>query len=130
MDFSFDSIRDKMEADMDAALRAVKEIGYDYVEFAGYYGKSAEEIRALLDKYALECVCVHQSIDFYEERGAAGDEFVKALGAKYSAIPWYNKDVLYADLDNILEKFESMGKFLLENGLPLLYHNHDFEFVK
>ena len=39
------SIRDKMEADMDAALRAVKEIGYDYVEFAGYFDKSAEEQR-------------------------------------------------------------------------------------
>ena len=29
------SIRDAMEKDMDAALRAVKEMGYDCVEFAG-----------------------------------------------------------------------------------------------
>ena len=35
------SIRDKMEEDMEAALRSVKEIGYDYVELAGYFGKTA-----------------------------------------------------------------------------------------
>ena len=34
------SIREEMEADMDAALGAVKAMGYDYVEFAGYFGKT------------------------------------------------------------------------------------------
>ena len=124
------SIRDKMEADMDAALRAVKEIGYDYVEFAGYFDKSAEEIRAMLDKYGLKCISVHQAISFYEEKGVEGAEYVKTLGAKYSTIPWYQKELLYANLDPILEKFGDMGKFRLDNGLKLLYHNHDFEFVK
>ena len=47
------SIRDAMEKDMDATLKAVKEMGYDYVEFAGYFGKSAEEVKAILDKYGL-----------------------------------------------------------------------------
>ena len=43
------SVRDAMEQDMDATLAKVKEMGYDYVEFAGYFGKSAEEVKALLD---------------------------------------------------------------------------------
>ena len=47
------SVRDAMEKDMDAALKAVKEMGYDYVEFAGYFGKTAEEVKALLDKNGL-----------------------------------------------------------------------------
>ena len=37
------SIREDMEKDMDSALRQVKEMGYDCVEFAGYFGHSAEE---------------------------------------------------------------------------------------
>lgn len=53
------SIRDKMEENMDKALENVKEIGYDYVEFAGYFGKSADEIKKLLDKYELTCISVH-----------------------------------------------------------------------
>ena len=61
------SIRDAMEKDMDAALKAVKEMGYDCVEFAGYFGKSAEEVKALLDKYGLECVSVHQAPQLFKD---------------------------------------------------------------
>ena len=54
------SVRDDMEKDMDLTLKQVKEMGYDCVEFAGYFGKSAEEVKAILDKYGLEAVSVHQ----------------------------------------------------------------------
>lgn len=124
------SIRDKMEADFEGTLKKVKEMGYDYVEFAGYFGKTAEEIRAILDKYGLECVSVHQGLDFYEEKGIEGAEYVKKLGAKYSVIPWFDKKRLYEDIENVYAEFEKMGKFLKENGLEMLYHNHDFEYVE
>ena len=39
------TIRDEMEKDMDACLKKVKEMGYDCVEFAGFFGKSAEQGR-------------------------------------------------------------------------------------
>ena len=44
---------------MDKTLKAVKDMGYDYVEFAGYFGKTAEEVKSILDKYGLEAVSVH-----------------------------------------------------------------------
>lgn len=124
------SVRDKMEQDVEATLKAVKEIGYDYVEFAGYFGKSAEELAALLKKYDLTCVSVHQGLDFYEEKGVSGIEFVKTLGARYSAIPWYSKDNYAKDLEGSLALFTRMGKLLADNGLEMLYHNHDFELAK
>jgi sugar phosphate isomerase/epimerase len=88
------SVRDEMEKDLEATLKAVKEMGYDYVETAGYFGRTAEEFRALLDKYALTCVSVHQNLDFYENRGQEGVDFIKTLGAQYSVIPWYGKELL------------------------------------
>ena len=81
------SLRDAMEKDMDATLKAVKEMGYDYVEFAGYFDKSAEEVRTLLDKYGLECVSVHQAIGLFEEEGKAAVDYLNTIGAKYCAIP-------------------------------------------
>ena len=54
------SIRDKMEQNMDEALKNVKAIGYDYVEFAGYFGKTKDEVKEILDKYDLKCISVHQ----------------------------------------------------------------------
>ena len=46
------SVRDDMAQDMYAALKKVKEIGYDYVEFAGYFDHSAEEVKSMLDEMA------------------------------------------------------------------------------
>ena len=33
------SIRDEVEKDMEASLKAISEMGYDCVEFAGFFGK-------------------------------------------------------------------------------------------
>ena len=49
------SVRDAMEKDMDATLKAIKEMGYDYVEFAGYFGKSATKIKF---KHPDDSICV------------------------------------------------------------------------
>lgn len=122
------SLRDKMEADMYGTLKAVKEMGYDCVEFAGYFGKSAEEIKGMLDELGLECPSVHQTIDWYEEDGVKAIEFVKTLGAKYSAIPWYKIEEYQENWDATIAKFSKVGKLLSETGLDMLYHNHDFEF--
>ena len=117
---------------MEGTLKAVKEMGYDYVEFAGYFGKSAEEIRALLDKYSLTCISVHQGLDFYEEGGQSAVEYIKTLGAKYSAIPWYQAERLAGspEWEETKALFNRCGELLKKNGIQMLYHNHDFEFVK
>ena len=126
------SVRDQMEKDMEGTLKAVKDMGYDYVEFAGYFGKSAEEIRALLDKYSLTCISVHQGLDFYEEGGQSAVEYIKTLGAKYSAIPWYQAERLAGspEWEETKALFNRCGELLKKNGIQMLYHNHDFEFVK
>ncbi len=124
------SVRDRMEKDMEGTLKAVKEMGYDYVETAGYFGKSAEEMRALLDKYGLTCISVHQTLDFYETKGQAGVDFIKTLGAEFSAIPWYDKSKLPGSpaWEETKALFVRSGELLKKNGIDMCYHNHDFEF--
>ena len=41
------SVRDHAEKDFRATLAKIKEFGYDGVEFAGYFGKSAKEIKEM-----------------------------------------------------------------------------------
>jgi len=124
------SIRDAMEKDMDATLKAVKEMGYDYVEFAGYFGKTAEEVKEILDKYGLKAVSVHQGIDIFEKEGKAAVDYLNTLGIKHSAIPWYNVNEFHDNWDETVEKFKKVSKLLREGGIQLMYHNHDFEFQK
>ncbi len=123
------SIRKAMSEDMDKALKAVKDAGYDYVEFAGYFGKTAKEVKALLEKYELEAASVHQAPDLFFEEGQSAIDFLKEIGVKYSAIPWYKIEEYLENWDNTVEKFTKLGKMLKDNGIKLLYHNHDFEFT-
>lgn len=124
------SLRDSMEKDMDATLKAVKEMGYDYVEFAGYFGKSAEEVKSILDKYGLECISVHQGMDLFDDDADAAIKYIKTIGAKYCAIPWYDVKEFQENWDATIEKITNHGKLLKDSGLKLMYHNHDFEFNK
>ncbi len=123
-------LRDKMKEDMDATLKAVKEMGYDYVEFADYFDKPAEEIKEILDKYELTAISVHRSQGFYIQDEKRELNYLKVLGVKYSTIPWYKADDFYEKWEETVENFTSFGNFLKENGVQLMYHNHEFELQK
>lgn len=126
------SVRGDMEKDMEQTLKKVKEIGYDYVEFAGYFGKSAEEVRALLDKYQLECISVHQTYQVFLDNEKDNIDYLKTIGAKYCAVPWMGREkhAGQGQFEKTVEEFLQVGKALSAGGIRLLYHNHDFEFEK
>ena len=123
-------VRKSMAEDFEGTLKAISDMGYEYVEFAGYYDKSAEEIKEILDKYGLKCISVHQGISFFDEDPDEKCKFLKTFGVKYSVIPWYEKEKLAgnAEWDETKKKFSEAADILKRNGLLLGYHNHDFEF--
>ena len=57
------SLRDVAEKDLEAGLKAVSEMGYEKVEFAGFGDKTAEEAAELLKKYNLEVSASHLSLN-------------------------------------------------------------------
>ena len=65
------SVRDITGKDLDGALAQVAALGYKYVEFAGFFGIPAEEIKAMLDKYGLVVSGTHtgwrEIADHFEE---------------------------------------------------------------
>ncbi len=126
------SLRNALKDDFDGTLKAVADMGYEYVEFAGYYGRSAEELKAALDKHGLKCISVHQGLEFFDDDPKGKAEFLKTFGVRYCVIPWYNRSELAGSdkWQSTAEKFKSAAKILHENGLTLGYHNHDFEFEK
>lgn len=124
------SLRNEMEKDVEKTLKTVSEIGYRYVEFAGYFGKTALEMKEILDRYSLCAISVHQGYDVFLENEKESIDYLKTLGVKFCAIPWMDvkklteKDVFL----KTVEEIKKVGKILKENGITLCYHNHDFEF--
>ena len=124
------SIREDMQKDMASALKTVKEIGYDCVEFAGYFGQSAEYIRNLLDEIGLECISAHQGYEVFLNNPEEEVAFLETIGAKYCAIPWMDlkKQAGTESFAKTVEEIKQVGSLLQQSGIILLYHNHDFEF--
>ena len=53
------SLRDITGEDLKGALKQVAEMGYRYIEFAGFFGNAAEDVKAWLDEYGLVCSGTH-----------------------------------------------------------------------
>jgi len=126
------TVRNEMAKSVSETLKAVKDAGYDYVEPAGLFGLSGEEFKAELDRAGLVAVSAHVPL---AEMLANPDEAIKTyktLGCKYFAVPYLGVGERYGDegFDAILAGIEKFGKLCHENGLTLVYHNHDFEFEK
>lgn len=124
------SVRDDMEKDIDGTLKALKEMGYDYVEFAGYYDLSAEELKQKLDTYGLKAVSTHQTYKDILEDPEKWIKFIKTLGLKYFAMPWMGLDQHKGSdaFEQTVGDFKKVGKILKDNGIQFLYHNHSHEF--
>ncbi len=126
------SVKNAMAEDFDGTLQKIKDMGYEYVEFAGYFGRTAEEIKAILDRLGLKCISVHQGLDFFDGDAQKGIDYLKTFGVKYSVIPWYGKNMLAGSdkWEESVARFNKVADALHANGMVLGYHNHDFEFEK
>ena len=126
------SVRDDMAADFEGTLKKVRSMGYQGVEFAGLYGNDVEMVKKLLLENDLEPVSAHISIDeFLSDLDGTIDRYLE-IGCKYAAIP-YLVEELRPGGPKWGETVENIKKIALaakKKGLQLMYHNHDFEFVK
>ncbi len=123
-------VKNTLANDFEGTLRAIKEMGYDYVEFAGYHGKTSEQIKLILENLNLKCVSAHQNLNFFEEDPISAVNFLKGFGVKYVVIPWYEKSKLAGSdkWEDTVKYFNKYADIFAENGMMLGYHNHDFEF--
>jgi sugar phosphate isomerase/epimerase len=82
------SVRDACAKDLPGTLDAVAKMGYQGVEFAGYYDRKAEELRKMLDDRKLKCCGTHTALSTL-----TGDalkptaEFNQILGNKFLIVP-------------------------------------------
>ncbi len=139
------TVRDAMGEDAKATLKTVAETGYTNIEAAGYkdgmyYGMSPEDFKIYLNELNLTPISTHQS-SVTLENAATEMAHAKAAGFEYFVVPippmgLFNYDnttntmSMTGGAENLANILDELGKKADEAGLKLLYHNHDFEFVK
>ncbi len=127
------SVRHDCGKDLPGVLKAVGEMGYDGVEFAGYYGRTAEEIRELLDANGLVCCGTHAQLNTL--LGDALPEtvkFNKTIGNKYLIVPGMPRERL-ASVEATKETaklFTELAAKVKDDGMRVGYHAHGGDFKK
>ena len=126
------TVRDEMQADFEGTIRKVKALGYDGVEFAGLFDKSAAEIKALCDEVGLVPISAHVPLDDMVADPEGVLSVYAEIGCKYVVVPYLTEErrpgtdgweKTIADIRVCCEKAKALG-------MTMLYHNHDFEFAK
>lgn len=131
------TLRDQTEKDFLGTIRKVADMGYQAVEFAGYFNTPANELKALLDELGLKAPSSHVGLNFGEPEKIAADldkqiEYAKVLGLQYIVTPWapLPENPTIDDVNRLAGILEAAGKQVAAAGFKYGYHNHDFEFKK
>ena len=136
------TVRDAMK-DARATLEKVAQAGYVNVESAGYengkfYNLSAADFKSLLNEMKLTPISSHQGTVTFENIDQQIAD-LKAAGFQYFVIPvppmgLFEHDgakmTMKGGAKNLAQILDKLGEKCAAAGLQLLYHNHDFEFVK
>lgn len=126
------SAREECAKDLPGVMKQLKAMGYDAVEFAGFYGHTADEIKGMLEEAGLVAISDHvpYAAIVADMFGVIRDHLT--IGCKYIAIPYLGDEDRpgkpgFAAVLRTINKFGALCKAA---GIQLLYHNHDFEFEK
>jgi sugar phosphate isomerase/epimerase len=138
------TVKDDAEKDLEGTLRKVYAAGFREIEFAGFYGKTAAEIGALLKGIGFSLVSMHAGAG---DIAKGGDKIIadaKTLGLRYivcsspgvspekDKLPWEEKmkAVDLSDWKWNADLFNKFGKQVSDAGMTFGYHNHSAEFKK
>ncbi len=139
------SVRDLMKDDFEGTITKVAEAGFAYVEFAGYYDRAPQDIRALLDKLGLTSPANHTGYNLLTEENLPQTlEAAKIIGHEYVVLPSLPRErrdpgqprgerpsepVFTVDsVKRFVETFNRIGESCKAAGLRFAYHNHRTEF--
>ena len=128
------SVRNELQRDAQATVRAVAKMGYQGVEFYAPYFEWSEEqtkqMRKLLDELGIRCFSTHNDSSFMNaENIARARDKNLILGSKYvvmaSAHPAPGLDGWKAVTESLNYAADQLEKSDLKAG----YHNHQLEFT-
>ena len=127
------SVRGDCGKDLPGVLEAVAKMGYDGVEFAGYYGHDPKKIRKMLDQNGLKCAGTHTGLG-----ALLGDNLKKTvelhqtLGTKFIIVPGMGHDRLGSPdvIVKTAKLFNELAAKLKADGMRTGYHAHGGDFRK
>lgn len=125
------TVRALMSKDVETTLATVAGIGYREVEFAGYYNREPEALRATLDRLKLTAPSCHVGLENVETGFDATAAAARTMGHRWlvvASVPGsFFRSV--ASLKELAQRFNAAGRRAKDAGFVRFgYHNHNVEF--
>ncbi|WP_226581352.1 sugar phosphate isomerase/epimerase family protein [Halobacillus litoralis] len=120
------TLRNETAEDFPGTLKKVAELGFDAVEFAGFGGLEAKEVKRLLDELGLKAASSHVPLDELKNNLDKVIQDQKTIGSEYIVCPFI-EDRSEEDYKQLIQDLKTIGDSCKKEGLTLCYHNHDFE---
>ena len=131
MAFQVYAVRDLCEKDFPGTLRAVKALGYEGVETGRFYGRSAKEIRNLMEEVGLKLVALQlYPDDLVEPKLRETLRFTKECGTDRINVAWFKgSSENHRDWQLLVDVVNHAAEVAAKEGVAIGYHNHDQEFL-
>ncbi len=122
------SVRELCKKDLVGTLKAIKAMGYAGVEFAGYHGKSAKEIKQILGDLGLVMCGTHTGLDTIKpEKIQETIAFNQETGNRFLMVPGMGAKTKQEWID-AAKVFSAAAVTAKAAGMYVGYHNHQHEF--
>lgn len=124
------TLRDRMADDVAATLRAVADVGYGEVEFAGLFGHPPARVATMLADAGLTAPSTHVPLQRLTDGMEALLDEAEALDHRWIVVPSVPAEYRSADgFRRLADVFNEAGSVVRRRGMGLAFHNHDAEFA-
>jgi sugar phosphate isomerase/epimerase len=127
------SVRDDCARDFFGTIAAVAAMGYAGVEFAGYHGASAADLKKVLDDNGLLCAGTHAGYNTLQDDAIdATIEYHLTLGCKNLIVPWLPEETRSTPeaCKETADKLNLISEKLRPHGLRTGFHCHEGDMHK
>ena len=127
------TVRDAVNAvgGLEKALEKIAGIGYEGVEFAGYYDLPAKQLKKALDDNGLKAAGSHGWFDDLTDDFDNTVQYCLDIGLEYASVPGIPPE-FHDSFEKTVETAQTLGKLAEkceQRGLKLSFHNHKHEFT-
>nr|WP_236838928.1 sugar phosphate isomerase/epimerase [Caldalkalibacillus salinus] len=122
------TLRKECEQDFIGTLEKVATLGFEGVEFAGYYDLEAQTLKSVLEHLGMQAVASHIPLHELEKNLDKVIAYQHVIGSRRMVCPYLPSDRrTEEDYRQLVDLLNRIGETCDREGITFCYHNHDFE---
>ena len=126
------SVKNELKADFKGTLHGIKDMGFDGVELAGFFGPFSDNpagLKLFIESLGLEISAAHIAAESLDPANYPQTiAFYKKLGVNTLIIPWDERAWHPQRITELVSFLNTMSKDLSSEGMVIGFHNHEKEF--